>query len=94
MSRLTILTAACETARMNETPIIYSDHYLDHQTGPHPETAGRLVAIIERLEGDGLLEGRPLLVPTNAPREAILRVHDADYVDALERFCAAGGGML
>ena len=79
---------------MNRTPIVYSDHYLDHHTGPHPETERRLVAIIERLEEDGLLEGRPLLTPTNAPREAILRVHDAAYVDALERFCAAGGGML
>ncbi|MHB8648283.1 MAG: histone deacetylase family protein [Thermomicrobiales bacterium] len=79
---------------MNRTPIVYSDHYLDHHTGPHPETERRLVAIIERLEADGLLEGRPLLTPTNAPREAILRVHQADYVDALERFCAAGGGWL
>ncbi|MCA1667803.1 MAG: histone deacetylase [Thermomicrobia bacterium] len=79
---------------MNGTPIVYSDHYLDHHTGPHPETEGRLVAIIERLEAEGLLEGRPLLTPTHAPREAILRVHDAAYVDALERFCAAGGGWL
>ena len=79
---------------MNRTPIIYSDHYLDHHTGPHPETEQRLVAIVERLAAEGLLDDRPVLAPTNAPREAILRVHDADYVDALERFCAAGGGWL
>jgi acetoin utilization deacetylase AcuC-like enzyme len=79
---------------MNRTPIVYSDHYLDHHTGPHPETEGRLVAIIEHLDAQGLLVNRPLLTPTNAPREAILRVHDAAYVDALERFCAAGGGWL
>jgi acetoin utilization deacetylase AcuC-like enzyme len=79
---------------MNRTPIVYSDHYLDHHTGPHPETERRLVAIIEHLDAAGLLADRPLLTPTNAPREAILRVHDAAYVDALERFCAAGGGWL
>ncbi len=79
---------------MNETPIIYSDHYLDHQTGPHPETERRLVAIMDHLDREGLLQGRPLLAPQNAPREAILRMHDAAYVDALERFCAAGGGWL
>ncbi|HEY8291051.1 MAG TPA: histone deacetylase [Thermomicrobiales bacterium] len=85
---------ACETPDMNRTPIVYSDHYLDHHTGPHPETERRLVAIIEHLDAEGLLVDRPLLTPTNAPREAILRVHDAAYVDALERFCAAGGGWL
>jgi acetoin utilization deacetylase AcuC-like enzyme len=79
---------------MNDTPIVYSDHYLDHHTGPHPETEERLIAIMDRLDTDGLLEGRPLLTPTNAPREAVLRIHQAEYVDALERFCAAGGGWL
>jgi len=79
---------------MNRTPIVYSDRYLDHHTGPHPETERRLVAIMERLEAEGLLQGRPLLAPIAAPREAITRVHDADYVAALERFCAAGGGAL
>ena len=79
---------------MNRTPIVYSDHYLDHHTGPHPETERRLVTIIEHLDAEGMLVDRPLLTPTNAPREAILGVHDAAYVDALERFCAAGGGWL
>jgi acetoin utilization deacetylase AcuC-like enzyme len=79
---------------MNGTPIVYSDRYLDHDTGPHAETAGRLVAVIEMLEAEGLLAGRPLITPTNAPREAVLRVHATEYVDALERFCAAGGGMI
>src|SRR3954447_10256246 len=79
---------------MNDTPIIYSDRYLDHDTGPHPETAGRLTAIVERLDTEGLLAGRALLTPLPAPRAAITAIHDAEYVEALERFCAAGGGML
>lgn len=78
----------------NRTPIVYSDRYRDHHTGPHPETAARLVAIMAHLEAEGLLAGRPLLMPEPAPRAAITAVHDAEYVDALEAFCAAGGGWL
>ena len=78
----------------NRTPIVYDDRYLDHHTGPHPETERRLVAIMEHLEAEGLLADRPILAPDPAPRAAITAVHDAEYVDALERFCAAGGGWL
>lgn len=93
-SGIDVIPAPCETPCMSRTPIVYSDHYLDHHTGPHPETERRLVAIIERLEAEGLQADRPLLTPTNAPRAAITHVHDAAYVESLERFCAAGGGWL
>ncbi len=78
----------------NRTPIVYSDIYLNHDTGSHPETARRLVALMAHLEREGLLAGRPVLEPYPAPRDAITKLHDADYVDALERFCAAGGGVI
>lgn len=79
---------------MNGTPIVTSDMYRNHDTGAHPENAGRLETIMAYLAADGLLEGRLVLAPYRAPRAAVTRVHDPDYVDALERFCAAGGGML
>jgi acetoin utilization deacetylase AcuC-like enzyme len=79
---------------MNRTPIVYSDEYLNHHTGPHPETERRLVSIMAHLKREGLLEDRPMLDPAPAPREAITAIHDPDYVDALERFCEAGGGWL
>ncbi len=64
-----------------------------HDTGPHPENAGRLVAIEAALERAGWpgLERREAPAAT---REQILRVHDEAHLDAIERFCAEGGGMV
>jgi acetoin utilization deacetylase AcuC-like enzyme len=68
----------------------YSERCLDHDTGPrHPETADRLRAIRQTLaerHGVAYVEADP------ADRAAIERVHDPDYVDDLEAFCADGGG--
>jgi acetoin utilization deacetylase AcuC-like enzyme len=79
---------------MNRTPIVYSPEYLNHHTGPHPETESRLVAIMGHLAREGLLDNRTIFPPVLAPREAVTAIHDPDYVDALERFCDSGGGWL
>ena len=39
-------------------PFLYTDpRFLDHDTGDHPEHAGRLRAITERFEETGAAEG-------------------------------------
>ncbi len=57
----------------------------EHDAGPwHPEAAGRLAAIQDHLIATGI---DPLLRHFEAPevtREQLLRVHDADYLDALD----------
>ena len=57
----------------------------EHDAGPwHPEAPGRLAAIEDHLIATGL---DPLLRHFEAPeatREQLLRVHDADYLDALD----------
>ncbi len=66
---------------------------LAHDTGAHPERPQRLVAIERALERAGW----PGLERVDAPaatRDQLLRVHSAAHVDAIESFCAAGGGML
>ncbi len=66
---------------------------LEHDTGGHPENAGRLRAIETALDEAGW----PGLERAQAPaatREQLLRVHSAEHIDAIERFAAAGGGML
>ncbi|MGB6175409.1 MAG: histone deacetylase family protein [Methylocella sp.] len=65
--------------------------YFDHDTGPgHPERPDRIRAITEALEGERFAA----LIRADAPgvdRAAILRVHPAHYVDAIEAAAPARG---
>ncbi|MDQ6702502.1 MAG: histone deacetylase family protein [Pseudomonadota bacterium] len=67
--------------------------YLDHDTGPgHPENSDRIRVITETLERERLAN----LVRADAPgidRAAILRVHPAHYVDAIEAATPARGSV-
>jgi acetoin utilization deacetylase AcuC-like enzyme len=47
--------------------------------------------ILERLEQTGLLERLLRLEPAEAPRDALGRVHDPDYVGRIEAHCREGG---
>ncbi|MFC4358406.1 histone deacetylase family protein [Halobium salinum] len=68
----------------------YSDTCLEHDTGGrHPETADRLRAIrrgLQKKHGVEYVDADP------ANKAAVSAVHDADYVDEVESFCADGGG--
>jgi acetoin utilization deacetylase AcuC-like enzyme len=66
---------------------------LEHDTGGHPENASRLRAIEAALDQAGW-PGLERIEARAATREQIERVHTAEHVDAIERFAAAGGGML
>jgi acetoin utilization deacetylase AcuC-like enzyme len=66
-----------------------------HDTGPgHPERRARIDAAYRGIEDAHL--GDRLISTTGriAERADVVRVHDAAYVDALERFAAEGGGDL
>jgi acetoin utilization deacetylase AcuC-like enzyme len=64
-----------------------------HDTGPHPENAGRIRAIESVLEVAGW-PGLELAEPPRADREWLTRVHDPALVDSIEDLCAAGGGAI
>ena len=72
--------------------VYYHPRFLDHDTGQHPESAGRLVACRRVLLAADLdlqwIEPRP------APLAYIERVHDSRYVEELRRFAELGGGYL
>ncbi len=69
--------------------------YRDHDSGAgHPERPARLLAVRAGIEAAGLADAIREVEPRRATREEIERVHDATYVEAVERFCAAGGGYL
>jgi len=69
---------------------VHREGCLEHETGPrHPESPDRIRAIRRALadhHGVSYVEGR------SADIEDVLAVHDDDYVDELESFCAGGGG--
>jgi acetoin utilization deacetylase AcuC-like enzyme len=68
----------------------YRERCLDHDTGNrHPESADRIRAIRRRLAKEhGVTYDEGQL----AESATLARVHDPEYVDAVERFCADGGG--
>ncbi|NJL98454.1 MAG: histone deacetylase [Synechococcaceae cyanobacterium SM2_3_2] len=76
-------------------PIYYSDQFLHHQTGSfHPERPARLEAIVKALRSApfaALLDWRD---PVAATVSQIERVHQSDYVQALQAICQRGGGSL
>ena len=65
----------------------------EHDTGAHPESPRRLIAIEEALsERDW--PGLERLESPAATREQLLRVHDADVIDRIESLSEAGGGPI
>jgi acetoin utilization deacetylase AcuC-like enzyme len=69
---------------------------LDHDPGPHPEQPARMTAIEDALVACGGLEAlgfRPVRSPA-VDRSVLEAVHPRNYVEALERVSARGGGQL
>lgn len=73
----------------------YSDPiFLAHDTGGHPENAGRLEAIAGRLAEEAVTEKLEFRAPRPATREEITAIHDADYVRQVEEAVLAGQSQL
>jgi acetoin utilization deacetylase AcuC-like enzyme len=66
------------------------DLFRDHDPGPHPERPARYDAVSEAVAGSRA----EVAAAPPAPLEALLRIHDGGYLEAIERICAAGGGAL
>ena len=55
-----------------------------HDTPPgHPERPERLAAVVDRLKVEGLLDDASVIQPTVAANEALARVHDLRYIEAV-----------
>ncbi|MGC4193234.1 MAG: histone deacetylase [Thermomicrobiales bacterium] len=68
--------------------------FVGHDTGDHPESPGRIIAIERTLAASGLLHDRPLPAYSPASDEAILRVHTPSLLARLEALTAQGGGWI
>jgi acetoin utilization deacetylase AcuC-like enzyme len=67
-----------------------ADVFRRHDPGPHPERPARYDAVCEAVAGSGA----EVAAAPAAPLDALLRIHDRAYLEAIERICAAGGGAL
>jgi acetoin utilization deacetylase AcuC-like enzyme len=66
---------------------------LEHDTGAHPESARRIVAI-ERALGERDWLGWDVRLSPAAERAKIEAVHTARHIDRIEQLCRRGGGMI
>jgi acetoin utilization deacetylase AcuC-like enzyme len=66
---------------------------LEHDTGPHPESPRRIVAIEQVLGARDWLGWDVRLSPA-APRAAIEAIHPPSHVDRIEALAARGGGAI
>lgn len=73
------------------TGLIYSDRFLQHETGPgHPERPDRLRAIVRNLKATGMWDRVTHLPFEPAALEWIERLHEPAYVRRVHEACANG----
>jgi acetoin utilization deacetylase AcuC-like enzyme len=74
-----------------DVALFYHPAYLEHDTGPHPESARRLRGILAALEKHGIPESS-LLRPEPVDRALLEEVHDPRYIDTVAEIARSGGG--
>jgi len=77
--------------------VLFGTHtaYLEHDTGVgHPERPARLRAVARGIEQADLVDLLVPFSPRPATRAELETAHSPEHLDAVERFCRAGGGAL
>jgi acetoin utilization deacetylase AcuC-like enzyme len=77
-------------------PVIYSDEFLEHQTGVfHPEKPARLTAIksaLERAKWANQIDWRsPTSIETRSPLPWIEQIHPVEYIQSVQQLAKQGG---
>jgi acetoin utilization deacetylase AcuC-like enzyme len=74
--------------------LVYSDEYLKHDTGNHPESSKRLEAILSLLEEKNVLKYLTFINPRKADLREIEYIHSPSYFQEVRKICQEGGGFL
>ena len=76
--------------------LLYTDaRFGEHDTSDgHPERPERMDAVARGVATSVVTDDLLRLAPRPATVDELARVHERSYLDALERFCASGGGHL
>ena len=77
-----------------KTGFFYDPVFLTHDTGGHPENAGRLSAIAQKLRDDGILARTSERKARRATEEEVARVHGVDYLRHVEEAALSGQEYL
>jgi len=76
------------------TGFFYDPVFLRHDTGGHPENAGRLSAIVGRMEQDGVLPRLRQRSARKAEEREVRLVHHLDYIRYVEEAALSGRDFL
>lgn len=78
------------------TGVIYSDAYLNHDTGTHVENKKRLIKTWDVLNKNKIFDTKKVkhILPIPAKVEDIQRVHTPYYIEHIKETCLQGGGWL
>jgi len=76
------------------TLLYYHDHFLDHDTGTHPERPQRLRQVAAHLERQGLVKRCRREPWERISAERLARVHEPKYAAQVEALASAGGGRI
>lgn len=76
------------------TLLYYDPLFLEHDTGRHPENAGRLRPLIKHLDASGLSARCERVAWEPVSIERLCRVHTSQHVDAVKAFAQRGGGQI
>ncbi|ABB58154.1 histone deacetylase family protein [Synechococcus elongatus] len=88
-----------EQALSGRLPIVYSDRFLDHDTGlGHPERPERLSATVTHLRSQPWSTALDWYLPTDlatrSPLPWIETCHSLHYIDSVQHLAERGGGSL
>ncbi len=76
------------------TGLVTDPIYLEHDTGQHPENANRLRVILSELKNSDIWDQLEVISGEKAERSMIELVHDADYIDSIEREIKSGAPFV
>jgi len=78
---------------MSKIGIVYSDRYLEHETGAHVENPGRVTAIRDELLAASWTDRLQWLAPRAASPQDIAMIHDRSYVEYIKKECEYTRGI-
>lgn len=79
---------------MNKTGFLFSEKFLDHKTGDHPECPKRLNAIKAVLDSSKIGKDLVFVEPEEATPEQISLIHSPDYIKSVMTSCEIGYRFL